>query len=161
MSARKIAANLLDCSVLLILSTTAVVKLVSITQSAAYLNEYDPLFPFLTNRNMMTIAAIAELALAGLLLSSRSEQLKGLFLSWLASSFVLYHCALFLMNRRVPCKCLGGALDWLGPIASERFLNYLPLGLALYMLAVGLAKIVSRPLEPERSKHSLPSLSCN
>jgi len=124
----------LSAGVLLLL--TGIAKLISITGSARILDTSDPVFTILNARQMLLIASVLEIAIGTLALLSRAAiQTRLLWISWLASLFGLYRVGLWLVDHKMPCKCLGGALDWAG--LSDPALRNLSLGLFVYLLAGG------------------------
>ena len=120
----------------ILLLLTGIAKLISITGSARIPDTSDPVFTFLNARQMLLIASVLEIAIGGLALLGRAEiQTRLLWISWLASLFGLYRAGLWLVDHKMPCKCLGGALDWAG--LSDSALRNLSLRLFVYLLAGG------------------------
>lgn len=97
-----------------VLVITAGVKLVGSARSVPYLGLDDPLVPFITNRTVMVLSAIMELAVASLMIVRRAEPLRLPSIAWLATLFFSYRIGLWLINYNGPCPCLGGPVDWLG-----------------------------------------------
>jgi hypothetical protein len=123
-------------SAAVLLSTTAVGKLVTVASGIPVLELPDPFF-VVTNRTILLSVAITELVIVFLLLVSRESWMKGLSCAWLGSNFLLYRTGVWLLEGAQPCPCLGALGPKLGLKAAEvEFL--LKLG-AVYLLVAGLA----------------------
>ena len=97
------------CVVTLVLGTTALLKLVSSFFPAAAavpgLSSPNPVFPFLSEREVFLLAAAAELAVLGLFLSKTDWLVKWSILGWLSLAFLFYHRGMSVLAR--PCNCAG------------------------------------------------------
>jgi hypothetical protein len=128
-----VAERLFILSASVLLLATGISKLISITGSAQVLDRSDPIFTFLTARQMLLIAAIPEIGIAALAFFRIGvTQSVLMWIGWLASLFGLYRFGLWLVGSKQPCKCLGGALEWLG--LSDHVLRHITLGAFLYLL---------------------------
>ncbi|MBI3416361.1 MAG: hypothetical protein HY043_13785 [Verrucomicrobia bacterium] len=140
----------------MILIIAAVLKLISITQSARYLEQFDPLLAFLKNRHMLTLASLLELAVAAQLLSLTSFQKRQLLILWLGGVFAVYHLSLWALNYRKPCTCLGSVLDWAG--VSEAWAHQVPIFLTFFLFAGSTTLLMSHLFvcgnDPNDTKHA-------
>ena len=115
---------------------TATAKLISVRQTMGYLNLRDPLFEFMTNRQLLSSAATLEFVVVILLLWVKSSGKKLALIAWIGSVFFLYRISIYLVKLPgyIPCPCLGDAaaslhispnhLDW----AMKAILAYLLVG---------------------------------
>lgn len=116
-----------------ILLVTGAVKLISSLGEARILQQSDPLIWFLTERQMLALAAGMELVIVVALSSERlDETSKLLTIAWLGSMFLLYRVGLWTIGFAGACSCLGNAAAWLhvSPVAVERIMG----GLLLFLL---------------------------
>ena len=99
----------------LLLTLTAFAKLISAQQTAGYLNLRDPLFEFMTNRQMLSSAAALELVIVMLLLWVKNQQKRLALVAWISSMFLLYRVSIHLVKTPgfIPCPCLGNAAAWM------------------------------------------------
>ena len=92
----------------LILLLTASAKLVSVGQTLKILLLPDPVFPFLTTRELLQGAAVLELATVSAVILSSNNTLKLAAIAWLSSLFLLYRLGLLLVHAPLSyCPCLG------------------------------------------------------
>lgn len=96
-------------SVASLLALTACLKLYSAFGSARILGRPDPLL-MLTNRQVMVIGAVIELAIVACLVFGRNAQAKYLLLIALNTTFALYRLGVWLVAPGMPCPCLGTVL---------------------------------------------------
>jgi len=98
-----------------ILTITAFAKLISASQSAGYLDLRDPLFEFLTNRQVLSGAAAVELVIVILLMWVKNDQKRLALVAWISSMFLLYRVSIHFVKTPgyVPCPCLGNAAAWI------------------------------------------------
>lgn len=102
-------------SVAALLVSTAVGKLVMALGKAGTLDLASPLFGFLSNRELICLAAGLELAVAVLLLFGRSgPRLSVWAVACLATAFLGYRCLLWVTGFHGYCQCLGNMTDGLG-----------------------------------------------
>ncbi len=96
-----------------VLVVTAGAKLHLVLGNSALLAQPDPVFPFLTNRQMLFFAAVLEAGVAWLVF--RSDPGVGLTATaWIASLFLAYRGALWWVGFAGYCNCLGSLTDPLG-----------------------------------------------
>ncbi len=105
-------------SVGLLLFVTAVVKLISVTQETGFLEAQAPLLSFLSNRQLLFVAALLELSVVGYRFFGRDLARSAGLTAWLATVFLVYRVGLWWMSYEGPCSCLGGAADWV-PLLRE------------------------------------------
>ncbi len=98
----------------------------------AFLAQADPIFSFLTNRQMIFFAAVLKFTIALFLFSSSSSLLKIGTITWIATIFLVYHIGIWSTGYLGPCKCLGGSLDWL--TKSQPVIKNVPKVLIAYLL---------------------------
>lgn len=117
-----------------LLLVTAIAKMISAYRPAPHMYLRDPLFEFLTNRQVLAGAAVVELIIVILLLWVRSPRKKLALIAWLASTFFLYR--IFVGWVREPgfvlCPCLGNAAAWLR--LSPAQLDWVTKGILVYLL---------------------------
>ena len=121
-------------SSVVILAVTALGKLLSILGEEAILSRPNPLFSFLTNRQVMLIAAILEVVVV--YCAVFSDQLdRGLWgVGWLGTVFFAYRAGLWGVGYSAPCSCLGGFTEAIGlpqdmpNVIMEVVLGYLLVG---------------------------------
>lgn len=97
----------------LLLLVTAVPKLAAVFGPGRGLQSPDIVFPFLTNRWVLLIAAIAELSVFTVCVLSRSSLIRSFSIAWLASMFTFYRVGLWIKGAKTTCGCLGLATSWL------------------------------------------------
>ncbi len=98
--------------VALLLGLTGGVKLLGVLQEARVLGAADPLFPFLTMRQVLFLAAGLELGVAYTLWRHRSAVWSPWLVLWLAGLFTGYRFSLWFIGFRGHCSCLGHLFDW-------------------------------------------------
>lgn len=105
-----------------ILVCTALIKLASASGNHALLGIKDPLFEFMTRRQMQITASGLEIVCVYLILRRRTD-LHGLIsVCLLASSFTFYRVVLYLIGYKGPCACLGSLMGWFG--ISDKLLDW-------------------------------------
>lgn len=92
-------------SAAVLLLFTAAAKLYSITGHARLLSLTDS-FMHVSHRMVMVAAAVAEVAVASLLLFGRRPLMPALALLWLSGNFILYRIGSAAMGVKY-CPCLG------------------------------------------------------
>lgn len=95
------------------LGLTGGVKLLGVLQEARVLGAADPLFPFLTMRQVLFLAAGLELGVAYTLWRHRTAVWSPWLVLWLAGLFTGYRFSLWFIGFRGHCSCLGHLFDWL------------------------------------------------
>ena len=93
--------------VALLLGLTGGLKLVGVLQEARVLAAADPLFPFLTLRQVLFLAAGLELGVAGVLLRHRTARWAPGVILWLVLVFGGYRLGRWAVGWEGPCGCLG------------------------------------------------------
>jgi len=83
-------------------------------------------------RSTLLVAGMLEVVVAVFLLVQRRAILSLAAIAWLSTLFVLYRVGLWSMDFHAPCRCLGGAADWLG-IAPEHVSTFSLVTLAYFM----------------------------
>ncbi len=100
-------------AVAVLLALTGGVKLVSVLQESRLLGAADPLFLWLTVRQMLFAAAALELGVAAVLLRRRDVRRAPGLILWLAAVFGAYRLGLWAMGFQGHCRCLGHLFDGL------------------------------------------------
>lgn len=115
----------------LLLLVTSTAKLVSVAGEQRFLAVQDPVL-LLTNRAVLLIAALVELAVAAYLTWGRDMRLKHGCVVWLALTFLAYRLALWLASPGSRCLCLG----WVGDVLRipPHLLDYALITALLLML---------------------------
>lgn len=104
---------LTSCGV--ILTVTAFAKLVSVTGEVKVLARPDPVFVFLTFRQLFFLVGVLELSVAAVIFSPTPRVVNKLTLvAWISSVFLAYRIGLWAMGYKGECNCLGHLTDWLG-----------------------------------------------
>ncbi|MCI0559611.1 MAG: hypothetical protein MN733_14050 [Nitrososphaera sp.] len=99
-------------SAIVILITTAVIKIASAFGSSEVLGTIDPLFG-ITRRNMLWLVAAIELSTAWATFRVPSEWTKAYLLLVLSMNFLMYRVVILLLPDSRPCVCLGTISQWL------------------------------------------------
>lgn len=133
---------------MIILLGTALAKLVSSLQEASVLGEPDPLFKFLSTRQLLFGTAALELVVVrSLTLRDSSTLWKLTVLLWLSSGFLIYRLGLLWVGQAGACPCVGNVTGWLGLSTSAAdwysrlLLGYLFVGSGLCLLIHGRRRI--------------------
>lgn len=104
---------LTSCAV--ILTVTALAKFISVTDEVKVLAWPDPVFEFLTFRQLFFLTGALELAVASILLFSRVNiATKLAAVLWISATFLTYRIGLWAIGYKGECNCLGHLTDWLG-----------------------------------------------
>ena len=115
------------------LIATALLKLVSVGSEARGLGASDPLFDFLSTRQVLLLAAMFELAVAAALFMNRNLVTRCGLLLWISAVFVAYRVGLAAVGFEGHCPCLG-TLNYGLPI-SPAVMDRLALGLLVFLVA--------------------------
>jgi methylamine utilization protein MauE len=115
----------------ILLSATAMAKLISAAGSAQILEFPDPILamPF---RDVFWIVGFVELVVAFMCFSKQSPALQAGAVAWLATNFVAYRFGLLWLGNHKPCPCLGnltGALH-----ISTKAADFIMNGILAYLL---------------------------
>ncbi len=97
--------------VALLLGLTGGLKLVGVLEEARVLAAADAVFPFLTLRQVLFLAAGLELGVAGVLLRHRQARWTPGLILWLVLVFGGYRLGRWLVGWEGPCGCLGHLLE--------------------------------------------------
>lgn len=117
-----------------ILIVTALLKIISLQTGIRFFLLKDPVFPFITNGQMMALSAMLELCVAIILIRKADRVFQFTALLGLSSIFLFYRLGLAWISPNEPCKCYGRATDWLhistqtADTAMKIILAYLLLG---------------------------------
>src|SRR5438105_4754449 len=95
-----------SASLVVILILTAVAKLISAAGTAHLLALPDPVFAF-SNRSVILLAALLEIALTLSILIGGWSRATILASLWFSSILVIYRIALSVVAPSAPCPCLG------------------------------------------------------
>lgn len=115
-----------------ILIGTAVLKLIAVSGNHALLGLKDPLFGFLTKRQMILLGAIIEIACVFCLYKRRSDLHALLALCMLATTFTFYRVVLALTGYKGPCACMGNMAEWFG--VSDKHLEWASMSTLAFFL---------------------------
>jgi hypothetical protein len=121
-------------SAVLILAFTGVLKLFGATGDAQVLSHADPLFGFLSNRQVMLLGAAIEILVILLVLREADVFHKVAMIGTLGGVFLVYRIGLWGIGYEGSCSCLGQVTDVLGVSAaaadliSKIILGYLLIG---------------------------------
>lgn len=124
----------------LILITTALLKVLTLSQSLPSIRVPDPLLGIFSVRTVLGIAVILELLVAGMIIFYRTTFSSVLWLSWLCVMFAVYRHGSAQLGNSGACLCLGDPLTWLKVERSaldqlaRALLMYMSLGCALLIL---------------------------
>ena len=127
-------------SVFFVLTITAWVKIVALTEERPLWREPDPVFQFIDVGISMVIAASLELIVAGLVIVRRASLDAMLSSFCLVALFVGYRWLGQALFAKRPCACLGNGLDWTG--LSEGAQALLPLVVLSYIGAGSLLFLI-------------------
>jgi hypothetical protein len=100
----------LSCA--LVLTLTALLKLLTVAVDSDQLQAADPVLAFFPGWLLITITAVIELGVASYLIFGRVVQNQIKAIAWLSTAFVLYRAGLMAVGYSAPCTCLGLALSW-------------------------------------------------
>ena len=102
---------IISCATLLF--AASVLKMASAFGNMRLLNAADPVFAFISNRQMLILVASVEVIVCMILIGVKSEFIKLACTAWISTCFVLYRTGLWILGVR-ECMCLGNALNWIG-----------------------------------------------
>jgi len=124
-------------SAIIVLALTALCKLVSISGESRILGVPDPIFSFLTMRQLLLLTSVIELLAAFYLWKGANPMTKSFVVLWLGAVFFSYRVGLWLMHYK-GCACLGTVAQWLpvSPAAVDVLMKvvlaYLTIGSAIF-----------------------------
>jgi hypothetical protein len=130
----------------LVLIFSAAVKIISASERARILEDADSIVFFLSNRQLMLVAAALEACVAFAVLRPCGEFLsvrtKFGLVALLSSLFAVYRAGRLFANDPRPCKCLGNWLIRIG--MSERQVQTLALAILAFLLVPSIAWLLTR-----------------
>lgn len=98
------------CTVILFL--TAAFKALTVLSKDGSLSRHDPLFFFLSTKELMIGAAIMESAIGVALLTTPRNDHRILFVAWLTTCFSAYKIGLLSLGADAICPCFGNLYKW-------------------------------------------------
>lgn len=101
-------------SVVILLLTTAALKILALLTAVMQAPLQDPVLSFLTHEQMMLLSVALESAVIVFLMQRRRCVSKLLVIGGLAGLFASYHVGLQLVGGHRSCGCLGESLTWFG-----------------------------------------------
>lgn len=124
-----------------ILAVTSLAKLISVIGEARVLSRPDPVFWFLTFRQVFFLTGAWEMVVAWVLFFTRlSAPAKPTAVLWISATFLIYRLGLWATGYKGECPCLGHVSDWMGvaPGIVDRgmklILAYLLLGSVAFLV---------------------------
>lgn len=115
----------------IVLVATAFSKLLLVLGESKVLGQSDPLFAFLSNRQVLFGASMLELAVAwGVWHANVGAGLTGV--AWLSSVFLCYRTMLVSIGYQGYCNCLGSLAGPLG--IDDKVADRVALGIAVFLL---------------------------
>ncbi|WCJ59542.1 hypothetical protein NXS98_00035 [Fontisphaera persica] len=99
-------------SAAVILAVTAMCKLISVAGEAKVMALADPVFRFISLRQLLLVTALAEGAVAWYVWKGKESAAKSFLVLWLCGMFIGYRLGLWLMNYK-GCSCVGTVTEWL------------------------------------------------
>lgn len=144
-----------DGSVMVLLAATAICKLVSVSGEGRVLSVADPVFRFVTLRQLLLVVSVVELGVAWYLWKGRNPMTKSFLVLWLSALFIAYRLGLWLMHYK-GCSCLGTVTYWL-PVSPE-VIDGLMKGLLAYF-GVGSAVCFYRDIQESRCREGAGEMS--
>jgi hypothetical protein len=137
-----------SCAAVLML--TALFKLNGAAYEVGVLTLANPIVLFLTNRQVLLVAAMVEAAVGVALIRSKSDWVRTYYLSWLVILFATYRAWMVYLGIGEPCRCLGSVGQWIGisTRAADRLslalLGYLTLCAVLLWSTLARAALINR-----------------
>ena len=138
------------------LALTGGVKLWSVLQETRVLGVPDPLWSWLTVRQVVFAAAVLELGVAVVLWRHRTARWAPGLVLWLVAFFGAYRLSLWGMGIQGHCRCLGQLADWLPKTGP--WLDYVMVGSLAIM---GLGSVWLILTYRQCYKHNMKSQSGN
>lgn len=135
---------------------TGIAKILSASGNAEILQRSDPLLG-MSFRHLILIAAILELAVAGVCLFGKSRTISIIIVAWLAAGLLTYRLGLWWIGWRRPCSCLGNLTDAIhvSPQAADNIMK----GVLAYLLVGSYATLFSLWRQRNRPSASEVSVS--
>lgn len=120
-----------------LLLLTGLLKLISVQDDVAYLKEPDPLFYFLSIRQILTVSSVLEIGIGMLLFVTTNCWIKVFAAIWFSILVLTYRIGLYVIGYNGPCQCLGGAGQWLH--LSRHTIDVIMKSILAYLLVGSLA----------------------
>jgi len=117
-----------------ILFVTGTLKLIGLFTSRSEIGP-DPLFSFLTIRQLLFVSAALEIGVAFAAIFLRPIRLRACLLAWLATLFAIYRIGLWCVGYNGPCRCAGPIGNWVP--GHEGTVSALIRGALFYLLLAG------------------------
>jgi hypothetical protein len=134
-----------------VLVCTAALKLLAALGESRALSHSDPVFTFLSIRQITFTAAVLELVVAAGVVGLEENAQRLWLLVWLSSMFLVYRIGLQWIHSAVTCPCLGGpAITFLSAKAQDVISKCL----LAYLLAPSAVLIVRHSL---KERHKRPT----
>jgi len=100
---------------ILVLAVTAIAKLWAVAGEARMMALQDPLFIFLSRRQMLLLAALVEVAVITVIVRLWNLPLAAIgMVAWIALLFLAYRLGLSAIGYQGPCGCAGDAFAGMG-----------------------------------------------
>ena len=96
-----------------VLIVTGIAKIWTGLGDSKFLTLVDPVVGIKFGQ-LMLLVGVAEIAIAGVCFFSKRQSLALGLVAWMSTNFVVYRFALWWMNWKKPCGCLGNFTDVLG-----------------------------------------------
>ena len=106
-------------SVSCILFFTAGTKILSLYANLPRLSAQNPLFWYLSNRQVILLATTFEATTIATILLSTNRALRLGLILWLSTLFLVYRFGLWWIHANTPCSCFGDITTWIGLTPSE------------------------------------------
>jgi hypothetical protein len=94
-------------SACILLALTAIGKLGMVLGETRSLAQMDPLLGPLTNRQVLFMAAAAELGIVAMIWRPGPERIRLGLLAWISTAFLAYRLGLWWIGYQAPCDCPG------------------------------------------------------
>jgi hypothetical protein len=126
-------------------------KLIAASLENLLLTKHDPVFDFLSYRQVALVVGMVEVAAAFFIIQRRHLAMH--VLCWLSTMFLLYRIGLWGVGSKEPCQCLGNLLGWAGISNSvERGLTTL---LFVFLLVCSYCCFLIRMIDSERENEAI------
>jgi len=95
-----------------IIVISGLAKVITASMEMPILSKHDPVFTFVSYRQIALFAGIVELVAVFVIMRQRHLALP--VLCWLSTIFLLYRIGLWSVGSHEPCPCFGSMLEWAG-----------------------------------------------
>lgn len=130
-------------TVMLVLFASIVGKLLAQFAPSMGTEYMDPIFPFLTARQMMLLAAVFECVVVTVLALRWSTEKKCLLILWMCLTFACYRLGLWIIGFQGICSCFGQFFQYLG-LSNHQASRVSQFSLAYMAIGAGICLIASR-----------------